>query len=138
MVASSTSGAVTRPGPSFVNAAGSITNIAFGDFTCVSLIHTLAGKYRSRHYHSTDSHVLYVMRGEMWYKERALDGEYPSEWTKVQAGESVFTPPLVVHQTFFPCTTTLVSASKNRRDHESHETDVVRVEEEWEIALVGE
>lgn len=133
MVASKTSGVVIKPGPAFVNAAGSITNIAFGEFTCISLIHSIAGSYRSRHYHQSDSHVLYVMKGEMWYKERELDGEYPEEWTKVQQGESVFTPPLVVHQTFFPRDTTLISASKNRRDRESHEADVQRVEEPWLI-----
>ena len=138
MVASSTSGVVIRPTWSFVNEAGSITNIAFGEFTCVSLIHSLPGKFRSRHWHSTDSHVLYVVRGEMWYKERELDGEYPSEWTRVYAGESVYTPPLVVHQTFFPRATDLISMSRNRRDHASHEADVNRVDEEWEIALVGE
>lgn len=127
----SSKAAVVRPGAAFVNKSGSITNIAFGEFTCVSLIHSLAGSYRSRHWHSTDSHVLYVLKGEMWYVERELDGEYPSEWVKVQQGESVFTPPLVVHQTYFPRDTMLISMSKNRRDHESHEADVNRVEEPW-------
>jgi oxalate decarboxylase/phosphoglucose isomerase-like protein (cupin superfamily) len=131
VVDSKTSGVVIKPSPAFVNEAGSIVNIAFGEFTCISLIHSVAGAYRSRHWHSTDSHVLYVLRGEMWYKERDLDGEYPAEWTKVLQGESVYTPPLVVHQTWFPVNTTLISASKNRRDHASHEADVQRVEEPW-------
>lgn len=133
MVDSKTSGVVIKPGPAYVNEAGSITNIAFGEFSCVSLIHSVAGSFRSRHYHRADSHVLYVMKGEMWYQERELDGEYPAEWTKVVPGESVFTPPLVVHQTYFPVATTLVSMSKQRRDHESHEADVQRVEEPWQI-----
>lgn len=132
MVDSRTSGVVIKPGPSFVNAAGSIINIAFGEFTCVSLIHSIADSFRSRHYHLTDSHVLYVLKGEMWYKERELDGEYPEEWTKVYAGESVYTPPLVAHQSHFPRATDLVSMSRNRRDHESHESDVQRIEEPWE------
>ncbi len=138
MVASKTSGVVIKPNASFVNEAGSITNIGFGNFTCVSVLYTHAGKFRSRHWHSTDDHVLYVLKGEMWYKERELDGEYPSDWTIVGPGESVYTPPLVVHQSFFPVATTLISMSKNRRDHASHEADVNRVDEEWEVAIVAE
>ncbi len=138
MVQPKTSGVVIKPNAAFVNEAGSITNIAFGSFSCVSIIHTNAGKFRSRHWHSTDDHVLYVLKGEMWYKERELDGEYPSDWTRVGQGESVYTPPLVVHQSFFPVATTLISMSKNRRDHASHEADVNRVDEEWEVALVAE
>ncbi len=132
MVDSKTSGVVIKPGPAYVNEMGSITNIAFGEFTCVSWIHSMAGSFRSKHWHSTDSHVLYVVKGEMWIKERELDGEYPEEWTRVGPGESVFTPSLLVHQTYFPKATDIISASKNRRDHRSHEADVNRVEEPWE------
>ena len=67
----------------------------------------------------------------MEYFERALDGEYPSEPTIVNQGEAIFTPPLIAHQTFFPVNTTLISLSKLPRDHDSHESDVNRLEEEW-------
>ena len=134
MVESKVSGVVVRPSPSFVDARGSITNIAIGEFQTCSLIRSLAGTYRSKHFHSTDAHVLYVLEGEMWYVERELDGDYPAEWTKVQQGEAVFTGPLVVHQTWFKVNTTLISMSKKPRDHQSHEADVVRIEEEWKPA----
>ena len=127
---------VVRPGPAFVNAAGSISNIAFGEFRCVSVIRSLRGSYRSRHYHKTDSHVLYVLEGQMVYWERELDGEYGAP-KLVEAGESIETGPLVAHQTFFPVNTVVVSASKNPRDSASHESDVVRVEEPWQIHLIG-
>lgn len=130
MVESKVSGVVVRPSPSFVDARGSITNIAIGEFQTCSLIRSLAGTYRSKHYHTTDAHVLYVLEGEMVYWERELDGSY-GEPKRVQQGEAVFTGPLVVHQTFFPVNTTLISMSKKPRDHQSHEADVVRVEEEW-------
>ena len=120
---------VVAPGDAFVNAAGSIRNIAIGEFRCVSIIRSNAGAWRSKHYHRTDSHVLYVVSGEMHYWERELDGEYEVEPIKVFPGESLFTPPLLVHKTFFPVATELISMSKNSRDHESHESDVVRVDE---------
>lgn len=136
MVQSSTSASVVRPGPAFVNAAGSITNIAIGEFRTVSLIRSLAGSYRSRHYHATDEHVLFVLEGRMLYWERKLDGEY-GDPIEIGVGEAIRTGPLVVHQTFFPVNTVLISMSKKARDHDSHEGDVVRVEEPWQVAMVA-
>lgn len=131
MVESRTSGVVVRPSPSFVDARGSITNIHVGPSETVSLIRSLPGTYRSKHYHTHDSHVLYVLEGKMLYVERELDGEY-GEWRTVEQGEAVYTAALVVHQCFFPVNTVLLSMSRLPRDHESHEKDVVRVEEPWQ------
>lgn len=121
--------AVIPPNEPFVNAAGKITNVAFGEFRCVSIIESVAGSERSKHFHLTDSHVLYVLDGVMHYWERLLDGDYPDKPTVVLAGEAIFTGPMLVHKTYFPVATVLISASKNARDHESHEADVVRVSE---------
>lgn len=66
----------------------------------------------------------------MWYFERALDGEY-GPGIKVEQGQSIETGPLLVHQCWFPVNTVLISCSRNPRNHEAHEADVVRVEEEW-------
>jgi mannose-6-phosphate isomerase-like protein (cupin superfamily) len=137
VVQSKTSAAIVRTGPAFINAAGSITNIAIGEFRCVSLIRSLAGSYRSKHYHQTDEHVLYVSEGRMLYWERELDGEYGPP-IEVHQGEAVRTGPLVVHQTYFPVNTLLISMSRNPRDSKSHEADVVRVEEPWQTALIAE
>jgi uncharacterized RmlC-like cupin family protein len=119
---------VIAPNEPFVNAAGRIINVAFGEFRCVSIIESIAGSTRSKHYHRTDSHVLYVLSGVMHYWQRELDGEYPIAPTIVLEGESIFTPALVVHKTYFPVATVLISASKNPRDTDSHEADVVRVD----------
>ncbi len=113
----------------FVNDAGKITNIAFGEFRCVSLIESNAGAWRSKHWHKTDSHVLYVLSGVMHYWERELDGEYELHPRVLLKGESVFTGPRKVHKTYFPVATVLVSASSNPRDTESHEADLVRVDD---------
>lgn len=42
-------------------------------------------------------------------------------------GEQVYTAPLVEHFTEFPVDTVLVSVSKLRREHATHEADLVRV-----------
>jgi len=116
------------PDGAFVNDAGWIANIGFGEFRCVGLIFSKAGSWRSKHFHKTDAHVLYVLSGEMHYWERDLDGEYGPEPVILKAGEQYYTGPLLVHKTFFPVDTVLISMSKNPRDHVSHETDVVRVD----------
>ena len=76
--------------------------------------------------------MLYVLEGEMWYWERPIDGAYSSAATIIRRGECRYTPPLVVHQTYFPKFTTLISCSARRRDRANHESDVVRVEEPWQ------
>lgn len=124
----------TQPAPvgpfaKFTDERGSIENIAFGEFRCVGIIESLAGSTRSKHYHLTDSHVLYVLKGKMHYYERDLDKCYPYDPIVVEEGQSIFTPALKVHKTFFPVDTVLISCSKNPRDHESHEADLVRVDE---------
>lgn len=130
MVESKVSGVIVRPSPAFVDARGSITNIAIGEYSTISLIRSLAGTHRSKHYHRADSHVLYVLEGRMVYWERELDGEY-GDAKLVGQGEAIYTGPLLVHQTFFPMNTTLISMSKKPRDHQSHESDVVRIDEPW-------
>lgn len=112
----------------FVNKSGWIQNLVEGgeSFQGVSLIHCLAGSRRSSHWHRTDSHYLYVVRGEMRYAERAYGSGTLVKFT-VKPGQMVHTGPRVEHWTFFPVETLLISISKLGRSHEAHEADVVRV-----------
>lgn len=111
----------------FLNDAGIIQNLVTGpNMRCVSIVESVAGAVRSRHYHLTDAHWLYVLRGRMLYFERDPEGEYGPP-LEVKEGEMVFTGPLVVHRTEFPEATTLISMSLRPRDTESHEADLVRV-----------
>ena len=80
----------------------------------VGLIRFSAGARRSSHWHRTDSHYLYVIDGKPHHVE-------------VNAGQMVFTPPRVEHWTKFPRETVLISVSQLRREHGTHEADLVRV-----------
>ncbi len=94
----------------------------------VAIITSRARTTRSNHYHLTDSHWLYVVSGEMHYFERpAGDEQYPP-CDVIKAGQMVYTPPMREHRTYFPTDTVLISLSRNARDHESHEDDLVRLE----------
>jgi dTDP-4-dehydrorhamnose 3,5-epimerase-like enzyme len=120
----------------FVNNAGSIQNFAIGTFKTATVIISKGRTVRSNHYHKTDSHVIYVLDGSCWYYWRDIKSQGPG--TKdikdkhYFPGQAFFTPPLIEHATFFPRHTTLFVVSRYSRDHESHESDLVRVKlAEW-------
>ena len=52
----------------------------------------------------------------------------PPQIIHVRKGEMVFTPPMVDHGMKFPVDTVFLTLSRNPRDQESYEADVVRVE----------
>ena len=123
--------ALTELPDPFADKRGVIQNLLeldAGDGICgVAIIRSRGNTTRSNHYHKTDAHWLYVLSGEMHYCERPVGAaKYPTH-TVIKAGQMVYTGPLVEHRTYFPVDTVLVSMSKNPRDHESHESDVVRV-----------
>lgn len=118
--------------PFFKDGRGIIQNLVElpkGEGACgVAIITSRARTTRSNHYHLTDSHWLYVLSGEMHYYERPVGAaEYPPPLV-CKAGSLVYTGPMLEHRTYFPADTVLVSISRNARDAESHEEDVVRTE----------
>lgn len=111
----------------FVNAAGSILNVLLERFTSVALIESHPGAVRANHYHKTDWHYAYVLSGSIVYGWRPVDGANGVQVRTFEAGQLFFTPPLVAHVMYFPERTTFMTFARNKRDHESHESDVVRV-----------
>lgn len=113
----------------FVDERGSIQNILNTSINGAAIITSVAGSVRSNHWHRDDWHYLYVMSGSMEYWEKPAHGNH--EWKKdiIKTGEMVFTAPGIIHKTIFLEDTVLLSFSKRNRDHDSHEEDVVRIEE---------
>lgn len=118
----------------FRNANGSILNLGFGAFGGTALIGSAAGSVRSNHYHKTDWHFLYVLRGSVHYYYRPADvkdtdGKKPEPSVMIfREGEMFFTPPMMEHAVYSPSATEMISVSKNARRHVDHEADLVRVE----------
>ena len=111
----------------FVNIAGCIQNIVEEPCGSVAIITSVAGSFRSAHYHKTDHHYLYVVQGEMRYGSRPVGSDADIEWETFEAGELCFTPPMTEHYTEFSVDTVLISMSKLTRTHENHEADLVRL-----------
>ena len=92
------------------------------------MIESEAGSLRANHYHKTDWHYCYVLSGEIKYFHRPTGSGQKPKLITVRQGEMVFTPPMVDHGMKFLMHTVFLALSRNPRDQESYESDVVRVE----------
>ena len=94
----------------------------------ISLILSKKGSVRSNHYHKTDWHYMYILSGRMdyYYRPHGETGEIKKEILK--KGDMVFTPPMEEHTSFFPEDTQFLAISRNPRDQEAYEADVIRVQ----------
>ena len=111
----------------FVNENGEIQNLLLERFTSLAHIRSVAGAIRANHWHKTDWHYAYVLKGQVWYYWRPVGSQAVPKHEKFPAGSMFFTPPQVEHAMFFPEETDFITMAKNIRDHEHHESDVVRV-----------
>jgi len=112
---------------SFVNENGEIKNILLQSFTSVAIIHSKIGSIRANHYHKTDWHYSYILKGLISYLWRPVGLLDKPKMINYSKNTMFFTPPMVEHAMFFPVESTFITFAKNRRDHENHESDLVRV-----------
>tara|TARA_Y200000002_G_scaffold150403_1_gene124343 strand:- start:260 stop:520 length:261 start_codon:yes stop_codon:yes gene_type:complete len=70
---------------------------------------------------------MYVVKGEIDYFFKTINGN-KINYLKVKKNDLIFTPPMEIHATYFPKSTTLIVSSKNPRDKATYEKDTVRVE----------
>ena len=114
--------------PPFVDERGEIQNLVEAKFGSVLVITSRARAIRANHYHKTDWHYCYVVSGTIEYYHRPTGSTEEPECLIVKAGEMVFTPPMVDHGMKFPEDTVFLTLSRNPRDQESYEADVIRIE----------
>lgn len=111
----------------FVDERGIIQNLTNCQVGAVALITSKKGTERSNHWHKNNNHYLFIVSGRVQYFERDLDGSNIIVKTYEQ-GQMFFTPPNKVHKTLFLEDTILISIGKFSKDHDSHESDLVREE----------
>lgn len=92
------------------------------------LIDSKKGALRANHYHKTDWHYCYVLKGCIEYYHRPTGSTKPPEKLVVRQGQMIFTPPMVDHGMKFPEDTVFLTLGRNPRDQTSYEADVVRIE----------
>ena len=106
---------------------GYILSIVDNQIKNVSIIFCKKGSLRSNHYHREDFHYMFVLEGEIDYFYKELK-EKTIHYLKVKKGQTIFTPNMEIHATYFPKDTKLIVSSKNPRDMETYENDTVRVD----------
>lgn len=111
----------------FVDGRGAIKPLVDIMMKSAVMIESKAGSLRANHYHKTDWHYCYVISGTIEYLHRATGSDGEPETILVKEGEMVFTPPMVDHGMKFPVDTVFLTLSRNPRDQDSYEADVVRV-----------
>lgn len=113
--------------PAHVDDRGAIQSLVNFPMKNLSLISSRRGAVRSNHYHVTDWHYMYVLRGSFDYYYRPSGSDEKPSVIRVETGDMVFTPPMEDHATVFLADTELLVASRNPRDQASYESDVRRV-----------
>lgn len=92
------------------------------------IIQSKKGTIRANHYHKMDWHYCYVLEGEIDYYHRPVGDSSEPEKVTVEKGQLFFTPPMVEHAMVFTKDTTFLCLSRNIRDPDSYENDLIRVE----------
>ena len=110
----------------FVDLRGSIQPLVDSIMKSAVMIHSKAGSLRANHYHKTDWHYCYVISGKIEYYYKEINSDKIPELLIVEKGNMVFTPPLVEHCMKFPEDTLFLTLSRNPRDQETYELDVIR------------
>ena len=111
----------------FIDRRGSIQPLVDLMMQSAVMIESKAGSLRANHYHKTDWHYCYVISGQIQYFYKNVNSNKMPEMITVNEGNMVFTPPLVEHCMKFPEDTIFLTLSRNPRDQETYEADVVRV-----------
>ena len=110
-----------------VDARGAIIPLVNFPMKNLSIIRSVKGAVRSNHYHRTDWHFMYTVSGSYDYYFRPSETNAPLQKIRVGKGQMLFTPPMEDHATVFLEDTELLVMSRNPRDQEYYEADVVRV-----------
>jgi len=113
--------------PAFADARGAIQPLLERMIRSASFITSKKGAVRANHWHKTDWHYCYLVSGALEYYERPEGSTLKPKKLVVKAGQMVFTPPHVEHAMKFLEDTAWVTLSRNPRDQDAYEKDVVRV-----------
>ena len=113
--------------PPHIDKRGSIQGLVNFPVKNIALITSKKGSTRSNHYHKTDWHYMYMLSGSAEYYYRPTGSNEEIKKIIMKQGDLIFTPPMEDHTTVFLEDSELLAMSRNPRDQDSYESDVVRV-----------
>ena len=118
---------VVRFGASHADERGAILPLVDEPMKSAVLISSTKGTVRANHYHKTDWHYCYVLKGAIEYHHRPVGSLEIPRVARIQAGEMFFTPPLVEHAMVFTEDTEFLCLGRNSREQAAYEADITRV-----------
>ncbi|MFH1062521.1 MAG: hypothetical protein V1747_06510 [Candidatus Omnitrophota bacterium] len=121
-------GAIVPLDKPFKDARGDIQTLVVGGIQSVQIITSKANTVRANHYHKTDSHYMYLIKGVMKYFHRPAGDKTEPACFIIKPGQMVFTPPMVEHAVEFLEDSEFINITGKPRDQGSYEDDLVRVE----------
>lgn len=110
----------------FVDNRGKILPIVH-DLANVQVIWSEVGAIRANHYHKTDTHICYLISGDMDYYWRQ-HGETRINKERITAGEAFWTGPLIDHEMVFTSESIMVVVSEHKRDAGTYDEDIVKIQ----------
>ncbi len=120
--------------PEFIDERGGITRVLDDGKTVIRsvlLITCKKGAIRANHYHKRDSHFSCLLSGRMEYTEQPVDAsgnpKGKKETVVIEAGDMVFSPPMVIHAMNFLEDSAFLALATESRHQAAYEEDTVRV-----------
>jgi len=112
----------------YEDARGIIQPLCDLNMKSASLIVSKPNTWRANHYHKTDWHFIYVLKGSFEYYFKKTNSNEKVKKKIVKKGELLFTGPIVDHAMLYTEETEIIVVSKNPRDQETYERDTVRID----------
>lgn len=110
------------------DARGSIIPLADEPMKSAVLITSKKGTVRANHYHHTDWHYCYVLKGSLDYHYRPAGSTEKPKVVHIKTGQMFFTPPMLEHAMVFTEDCDFICLGRNPRDQASYESDITRVQ----------
>lgn len=110
----------------FTDARGKILPLVH-EIANVQVIWSETGAVRANHYHKTDTHICYLVTGDMDYYWRN-HGETKIHKERIVTGEMFKTGPLIDHEMVFTSPSTMIVISEHSRDAVSYDQDIVKID----------
>ncbi|HRK01733.1 MAG TPA: cupin domain-containing protein [Oligoflexia bacterium] len=110
------------------DARGSIIPLVDETMRSAVLITSKKNTVRANHFHHTDWHYCYVLKGAIDYYYRPTGSNLPPKCTRVSQGQMFFTPSQCDHAMHFVEDTEFLCLGRNPRDQATYEADITRIE----------
>lgn len=121
---------VKKVKPFHIDDRGEMSHLIDGKtpITSAVLITCKKGAIRANHYHKTDTHYSYMLKGKMEYYSKGLKAKNKKlRKVIVKEGEIIYTPPNTIHGMKFLEDSLFIALSTEPRNKKAYEKGTVRL-----------